>query len=64
MFSSPFTRFDRIGTIRSKREGLYLLYVTACFGYELGGAWGASIPLALFALAEAVIIIRVFRSSP
>jgi hypothetical protein len=52
------------GLVGMAQSMIILLYVTACFGYELGGAWGASIPLALFALAEAVIIIRVFRSSP
>lgn len=34
---------------------LVLLYVSGRFGYEVGGAVGAAVPLALFALAEAAL---------
>ena len=41
---------------------IVLLYVCARFGYELGGVWGALVPLALFALAETVLVIKAIRS--
>lgn len=52
------------GLVGMAQSMIILLYVTACFGYELGGVWGASVPLALFALAETVLFICAFRSSP
>ncbi len=51
------------GLVGMVQSMIILLYVSARFGYELGGAWGASVPLALFALAETVLFIRAFRSS-
>jgi len=51
------------GLVGMVQSMIILLYVSARFGYELGGVWGASVPLALFALAEAVLFIRAFRPS-
>lgn len=51
------------GLVGMAQSMIILLYVSARFGYELGGTWGASVPLALFALAEMVLVIRAFRSS-
>lgn len=51
------------GLVGMAQSMIVLLYVTACFGYELGGVWGAAVPLALFALAETVLVIHAFRTS-
>lgn len=50
------------GLVGMMQSMIVLLYVCARFGYELGGFWGASVPLALFALAETVLVMRAFRS--
>ena len=49
------------GLVGMAQSMIILLYVSARFGYELGGVWGASVPLILFALAETVLVIRAFR---
>lgn len=51
------------GLIGMVQSMIILLYVSARFGYELGGVWGASVPLALFALAETVLVVRAFRQA-
>lgn len=50
------------GLVGMVQSMIILLYVCARFGYELGGFWGALVPLALFAFAETVLFIRAFRS--
>lgn len=47
-----------IGTLQTM---LVLLYVSARFGYELAGLWGATVPLMLFALVELVIVSGLRR---
>jgi hypothetical protein len=51
------------GLVGMAQSMIILLYVSARFGYELAGAWGAAVPLVLFALAEVVLFARVFRPS-
>lgn len=50
------------GLVGMAQSMIILLYVSARFGYELGGFWGAAAPLAFFALAETVLVFRAFRS--
>jgi hypothetical protein len=50
------------GLVGMGQSMIILLYVSARFGYELGGAWGAAVPPALFALAEVVLFARAFRT--
>lgn len=56
-------QFRIAGLIGMAQSMVILLYVSACFGYELGGVWGAAVPLVLFALAEALLFVRAFRPS-
>ncbi|MBK1869458.1 MAPEG family protein [Aestuariivirga sp. YIM B02566] len=51
------------GLVGMAQSMIILLYVSARFGYELGGAWGASVPLILFAIAETVLVVRAFRQA-
>lgn len=51
------------GLVGMAQSMVILLYVSARFGYELGGAWGAAVPLVLFALAEVLFFVRAFRPS-
>lgn len=57
-------QFRIAGLVGMAQSMVILLYVSACFGYELGGVWGVAVPLALFALAEALLFVRAFRPSP
>jgi MAPEG family protein len=47
------------GLIGTAQSMVVLLYVCARFGYELGGIWGASIPLVLFGVAESLLLAKV-----
>lgn len=49
------------GLVGSAQSMIVLLYVCARFGYELAGAFGAAVPLTLFGLAEAVLVMTVRR---
>lgn len=50
------------GLVGMVQSLLILLHVSARFGHELAGTAGAAVPVALFAAAEAVIIVRLVRS--
>ncbi|HET6598724.1 MAG TPA: MAPEG family protein [Burkholderiaceae bacterium] len=49
------------GLVGTAQSMIVLLYVCARFGYEVAGAWGAAVPLTLFALAEAVLVVLARR---
>jgi hypothetical protein len=49
------------GLVGSAQSMIVLLYVCTRFGYDMAGAWGAAVPLTLFALTEAVLLTLARR---
>lgn len=49
------------GMVGHAQTLLMLLYVSARFGHQLGGAWGAAVPLVLFGSIECAIVAGLRR---